>query len=353
MKATRHREATQARENLSLDFNPRDLVTTCAPSKLSSTRGEQKELDAIYIPTKGRPEQVSRLLSNLRASRVPVYLLPSAPNDIPTGRPPEGLHLEELSFLDAVFLEAFRSLRCFSNPLFTVPTDVWDLPFKRNYALWHAHKLGFNRILLLDDDILGMDDTRCLAGADALSQWSLAGFFVDDFPDTSVVGHVKLSLGEPVSPFLSGSCLFLRTDLTTGFFPPIYNEDWIFMAQEIARGSVCSLGLIQQEAHDPFARPGTAMFQEPGEIIADGLFALLVAGRYADRFSLNVWAALLSQRRCWLTVLADRTKHPRHLSAIDEARTICTKLTSEDCVGFISVYEQDIPNWNQTLREVG
>ena len=352
MKATKLRETTQAMEGLSLDFNPRGLVPSWSPSHLSSVGHEQKQLDAIYVPTRGRAEQVSHFFDDVCPSEIPVYLLLSSANDIPSGVPAERLYLEDLSGWDAAFLKALRSLRCVSNPLFAVPPSVWDLPIKRNYALWHANKHGFSRILLLDDDIRGMGDTQCVAGATALSRWTLAGFFVDDFPDTSVIGHIELAVGESVRPFLSGSCLFVQTQMTSGFFPPIYNEDWIFMAHEIAEGSVCSLGLIQQAAYDPFARPCAAMFQEPGEIIADGLFALLAARRYDDRFSPNVWATLLSQRRAWLKVLASHAKHPEHRSAIDNARARCAQFAATDCVCFVSDYEQDCTQWKQCLKEM-
>lgn len=175
---------------------------------------------------------------------------------------------------------------------------------------------------------------------------------MDDFPDTSVVGHVELAVGDPLSPFLSGSCLFIRTDAPVGFFPPVYNEDWIFMAPEIARGNVASLGLINQEASDPFFCRSLSAFQEPGEIIAGGLFALLASGRYMDRFKTSVWASFLSQRRAWLKYLAARAKDPRHRSAVDDARAKCGEITDVDCAGFISDWEHDRSQWIRTLLEL-
>jgi hypothetical protein len=253
--------------------------------------------------------------------------------------------------MDRDFTEVMSSLRCFSNPLFAVPITEWDLPLKRNYALWHAWLQGYSRILILDDDICGLDDIQLLAGTAALSRWRLAGYFVDDFPDTSVVGHIERSVGEPVLPFLSGSCLFIRTDVEAPFFPPLYNEDWIFMAPHIELQAVCSLGVVQQEFYDPFSSLAASTFQEPGEIIADGLFALLAARRYSDRLSPSVWATLISQRRAWLRILAGRSNELTHVASIHRALARGAELSAEDCVRFLSEYECDVVKWKQSLKE--
>lgn len=241
MKSGSPRNTARALVAPSLDFNPRDLVVTWTPSRLSPVGHADIDLQAIYVPSKCRAEHVYRLLGGLHVSDATVYVLPTLASDIPSALPAQGPRLEHLGIQDPEFFWALRGLRCVSNPVFAISEADWDLPLKRNYALWHAHKHGFRRILLLDDDIRGLDGARLLAGASALSRWVLAGFFVDDFPDTSVVGHVKRAVGEPLRPFLSGSCLFVRTDVAVGFFSPIYNEDWIFMAPEIEQGNVCSL----------------------------------------------------------------------------------------------------------------
>lgn len=336
----------------SLDFNPRNLVVNWPPAQLPRLDAEPSELQAIYIPSKGRALHVAQLLHALPVSDTPVYLLPTLLSDIPSALPARGEHVELLAVQDPECLAALRALRCVSNPVFAISAADWDLPLKRNYALWHAHKNGFHRILLLDDDIRGLAGPQLLAGASALSRWVVAGFFVDNFPDTSVVGHVELAVGEPLWPFLSGSCLFVRTDVPVGFFPPIYNEDWIFMAPAIEQGNICSLGLVSQAAHDPFSCLSLSTFQEPGEIIADGLFALLAAGRYMERFEPTVWSALLSQRRAWLRSLAAHAKDPRHRSAVDRARTRCDQITDVDCAGYINDLEYDRAQWARSLEEL-
>lgn len=340
--------AIEELENLSLDFDPRDLVVrhTSSPSRLGH---RETGLQAIYVPSKSRTEQVLRLLAGLGDLGVPIYVLPTIASDLPIGMA-SNWRVESLFLKDQKFLRAMRGLRCHSNPLFAVPAETWDLPLKRNYALWHAYKHRFRRILLLDDDIRGLSATRLRAGASALDRWNLAGFFVNDFPDTSMIGHVELAIGEPVSPFLSGSCLFVRTEVPVGPFPAIYNEDWIYMAPEIAQGRVVSIGSVNQEPHDPFARVSLAAFQEPGEILADGLFALLAADRYEERRDPAAWRTLLSLRRSWLERLAGRVSDPRHRATVDFARAAGEAITEMDCVRFIDDWEQDRLQWIDILQ---
>lgn len=344
-----HRPATPL-DRLSTDFNPRDLIAKWDPSRTADPRSQ---LQAIYVPTKGRIHHVHELLLSLCGYHPPVFLLPSCSEDIPPTSASHERSVQHLSFQnDAASLSAIQSLRSASNPQFTTPSSAWDLPLKRNYALLHAHKNRFRRILLLDDDIRGLDNAVFRAGSAALRQWALAGVFVDEFPDTSVIGHVELAVGEQVLPFLSGSCLFVRCDAAIGFFPQIYNEDWIFMAPHIASGTICSLGSIRQKPYDPFSESSLPAFQEPGEIIADGLFTLLAFGRYVDRFDQSTWNTILSKRRQWLTVLAARAKSPVHRDAVEAARELCERVTGLDCAEYINDLEHDRQTWNHRLEEL-
>lgn len=253
---------------------------------------------------------------------------------------------------DPEFQAVLGNLRCSSNKLCVSYFGEWDLPAKRNYALWYARKHRFSRILLLDDDIRGLRATALGAGANALQEFVISGFFVDDFPDTSAIGHLEIESGEPVWTFLSGSCLFVRADGDLGFFPPIYNEDWLFMLPHIARSRVSSLGTISQKPYDPFARPSVALFQEPGEIIADGLFALVASDRYSERLNCDTWRQILRLRRDCLAKLERAISHNRHRAILDAALKISAEMTEWDCVRFVRDWEADRELWNLTLREI-
>lgn len=333
---------------LFLDYNPRSLIVNSALSLPAPTSKQDACLDAIFIPSRGRPEYVSELLADLPDTETPIFLLPTDVVSIHTKR---NGPVKFLQMTDSEFSIALQRMRCSSNKLCISSLTEWDLPAKRNYALWYARRHHLKHILLLDDDIRGLQTTSLVTGANALQQFDMAGFFVDDFPDTSMIGHVQIALTETVWTFLSGSCLFIRTGDDLGFFPPIYNEDWLFMIPQIAQRRVCSLGNIRQKPYDPFLNPFMAKFQEPGEIIADCLFALLASGCYDDRFNQRIWGDFLVQRREWLTELTGRTSNNYHRAVTEAALAKCTEVTESDCVRFVSDWECDRELWISTLQE--
>lgn len=342
--------STEPLDGLSIDFNPRDLIAEWNPSEAAEPR---PGLQAIYVPTKGRIQNVQDLLDSFDEHHAPIFLLPSCDEDIPPDHTSHERSIQHLCFKDyAASISMMRSLRSASNPLFTTPATTWDLPLKRNFALWHAREHRFRRILLLDDDICGLNHTVLRAGSSALRQRTLAGVFIDDFPDTSVIGHVERAVGGRALPFLSGSCLFILCDASVGFFPQIYNEDWIFMAPHIASGNVCSIGSICQKPYDPFSEPLRSVFQEPGEIIADGLFALLACGCYGDRFHHSTWSIILSKRLEWLRFLASRARDPLHRGAVEAARAFCECVTAPDCAEYVNDLEHDRQAWSHRLEEL-
>ena len=326
---------------ISLDFNPRSFVLDSSMSYPSASDEPPSWLDAIFVPFRDRPEYVSELLRSLPENETSIFLLPTSHLDLALVDIGQRRCVEALFMDDPDFIAMLRGLRCSSNRLCMSYFVEWDLPAKRNYALWYARRHRLNRIMLLDDDIRDLQATAFIAGANALQDFVVSGFFVDDFPDTSAIGHVEIESGEPVSTFLSGSCLFVRADGDVGFFPPIYNEDWLFMIPHIAQGSVCSLGNVWQKPYDPFANPSVGLFQEFGEIIADSLFALLASNRYPERLNPRVWRKLLSLRRDWLTELSASTSNSRHRTIVEVARAKCAEITEADCVLFVSDWESD------------
>lgn len=142
VKTASSRSTARAPDTLFLDFNPRDLVNIWTPSQPSlNLRGHGGvDLQAIYVPSKCRAERVSRLLEGFSVTSAPIYLLPTLPSDMPFTSRAQGPRLDHLVIEDLEFLGALHALRCVSNPVFAVPEADWDLPLKRNYALWHAQE---------------------------------------------------------------------------------------------------------------------------------------------------------------------------------------------------------------------
>lgn len=345
-------DTAKFRPKISLDHDPRSLVDRPILESLDGAETSPGGLDGIFIPVKGRPNYLGDVWKMLDVSNAPIYLLPTEDADVllpseSLDLQPRILHLDDAGFIDTATRIASRFLESYMcSPL------EWDLPTKRNFAVWFAKKQNMERILLLDDDIRGLDHRFLSRGANALDSYLLCGPFVDDFPDTSVVGHIELALGYHVSTFMSGSCLFMRSDCDIGFFPPIYNEDWLFMLPQVMRGRVGALGCISQEPYDPFADPSLATFQEGGEIVAEGLYALASSDRYGDRFDTGTWSEIVEMRVHDLTHLLVRARDEQHKRILLVALEACNHIAPSQCAAFVCGMEDAHAHWNMALKEL-
>jgi hypothetical protein len=177
----------------------------------------------------------------------------------------------------------------------------------------------------------------------------MAGCFVDDFVDTSVMGHLERATGDPVYPFLSGSFLLLRPHDVKGFFPCIYNEDWLFMILRILDQSICSYGSVGQLKFDPFRDSTRSVFQEFGDVLVDGLYALLADNQYSRRHDKKVWAGIIEQRREFLLSLSAQLPGIKHRRIIATMLDVSTSITAMDCLNFISDWERDLITWEKYI----
>ena len=332
-------------------FNPQALVCQCG-GLASQIRGRAAEaaIQGVYVSTRARPSRLRTLLAEISSCSPSLFILPSKTiQDLPvmSGIP---RFMEVLDYRHPAVSMSLRNLESFHHPVFSVDQNQWDLPSKRNFALWHAVQCGYRYILLLDDDIRGITPSLLSRAGEALANHSIVGAFVTDFPDTSIIGHVERAIGIEVYPFMSGSCLFIDVESACGPFPAIYNEDWLFMAPHIDRRRACSLGCIRQAASNPFNDPKRALFQEPGELIADSLFEMLGVGAYDKRFERSVWGNYLSARRNWLNELSQRVVDRRHEEVIIAARACLAQITPQDCVDYMGVLERDQEAWRLFLH---
>jgi hypothetical protein len=324
--------------------NPQFLVPSITKHVSSEISGKASQLDAIYVPFKDRIECVKGLLNELNWFEGPIYLLPTdafglQPIDRPLTR-----NIKVLAVDDA-YRHFYAHLLTSRHKHTNRHKDAWDLPLKRNFAIQHAIKMGHERILLVDDDIRSISKQCLRIGADCLGEFVLAGCFVDDFPDTSVLGHLEMAAGEHIDPFLSGSFLFIRPQEVLGFFPCLYNEDWLFMIPQIMNGSICSFGTIRQLEFDPFSNMERPLFQEFGDVIIEGLFALLASKQYEYRHETKVWSDFIFQRREILHTLYRRLSAAKHRKIITAMLKANDNITPEDCRTFIYDWEADLKLW--------
>jgi hypothetical protein len=301
-------------------------------------------LDAIFVPFRDRSAYVNNLLLELIWYEGPIYLMPSAKSDLRdvTWNPSQKVekltvHLDFINFFDNLL----TSSAGYTQQFF----PQWDLPLKRNYALWHSRKKNYNKILLVDDDIRGLCASILSAGSTCLDNYVLAGCFVTEFPDLSIIYHLEQLYSDEIHPLLSGSFLFLRPNDTLSFFPKIYNEDWLFMIPHISSKTICSFGSITQVPYDPFENLRKVAFQEFGDIIAEGLYSLLSTNQFDIRYHTAVWKSFILERRQLLQFLKKKIVDKRYLRILETALEINFALNAGDCIAFVEKWESDLITW--------
>jgi|GEM_PF-2436984 hypothetical protein len=344
-------------------MKPKRLERICAPPMLENPQllvpirvghAEQSprpvsELDAIYVPFKRRTNYVKALLRQLTSFAGIVYLMPTDGHDsrllinLARGK------IQTLDAKDASFFKFYARLRT-SNHKYTINcVSQWDLPMKRNFAMKHALLMGYKKILLVDDDIRSIKKQHLVGGAKCLDRYTLAGRFVEDFIDTSILGHLERAAGDRVYPFLSGSFLFVRPQDAKGFFPCLYNEDWLFMLPHVRERSICSFGSIGQVKFDPFHDEARSVFQEFGDLLVDGLYSLLANNQYSDRYESGIWSSIISQRQEFLRSLGRRINDARITRIVKKMLQFNDDITAEDCCKFIHNWEADLKSWKSYI----
>lgn len=237
-----------------------------------------------------------------------------------------------------------------------------DLSMKRNTGLLLARMLGWERIFYMDDDITVSADT-VLGTVSLLSApshgYRTAGMSVLKYPDNSVVCHARREVGEYQGVFVSGSALAVDCRVPFDFFPDLYNEDWLFFHRDAADKRLATPGsLAEQLPYDPFADPQRAASQEFGDVIAEGLYALLHDQRGVEAADEEYWKRFLYSRN---QVLDDvirrlpdaRPELRREISkAISAAQQVLWVITAKMCVDYLAAWQRDLGTWGKRLANL-
>ena len=238
-----------------------------------------------------------------------------------------------------------------------------DLSMKRNTGLLLARMLGWERIFFMDDDIRAVSadtvlSTVALLGADGAG-YRTAGMSVEKYPDNSVVCHARREVGEYQGVFVSGSALAVDCRVPFDFFPDLYNEDWLFFHRDAAEERLATPGaLAEQLPYDPFADPQRAAGQEFGDVIAEGLYALLHSGKGAEDASQEYWGQFIDSRNRVLDDVIRRLPDaPPELGgeiskAIGAAQQVLWGITAKMCVDYLAAWRRDQERWGKRLANL-
>jgi hypothetical protein len=243
-----------------------------------------------------------------------------------------------------------------------------DLSTKRNLGLLLARLNGWTKVAFLDDDITHGKTNAFTRLARQLDSHHIAGMICRQYPDNSVVCHARRLSGLPQDNFVSGSALGVRCDdRPLPFFPDIYNEDWFFFSEAAAKHELISVGDTTQSAFDPFANPERARHEEFGDLLAEGLYALigdiadprLPYHRVLERADAKYWAAFIGARHESLHDVRRRLERAGNdygrpaLRSLAVAEAQLATITPRLCADFIDAWKYDLEEWHATCTLSG
>ena len=234
-----------------------------------------------------------------------------------------------------------------------------DLSVKRNLGLLLARMVGWKRIFFMDDDIRGLHPEDLSLTVSMLDRYRVAGLRVADFPDNSVVCHARRKIGDPQDVFVAGSVLAVNCEYPVSFFPEIYNEDWFFFYDEVqARRVGCSQRYASQLQYDPFGNPRRARQQEFGDVLAEGLYALIHKEAGYEDAKREYWVDFIAARRKLIDDIKKRSAElplsgrGKMISALESSVACLMKIQPWVCERYVGAWRRDLETWWKRLANV-
>jgi hypothetical protein len=316
-------------------------------------------LDAIIVPGTRPAEYLDHAVTLARAANCSLVVLCSHYLNGHAAKE----YLRARSFGEAIVIDLPSG---YSHPLFDfrrlldvrdqLPpgcgNHVTDLSMKRNIGLVLAKMLGWRRIFFLDDDIRDITYPDLRRTVDMLGTFSAAGMWVTDFPDNSIVCHANRMTGGSQDVFVSGAALAVDCESDIGFFPDIYNEDWLFFFDAAAKGSLGNSYLkATQLYYYPFANAGRAAWQEFGDALAEGLYVLLHLGKGIGHATNEYWSLFCEARREFLEATLSRAQDApldiryEIIASLESALKCLTGIGSDLLARYVEAWRQDLEDW--------
>jgi hypothetical protein len=325
------------------DVAPRAITSSVVPyptwrSTSRTSAPSPPLLDAVFIPTQAHRRPPATELTLLRKHARHVVLLFSD-GLAEWAADSECQAHDDLSRFDA---DAYDSLPT-ARPPSRLLMPEYDIPAKRTYALQLARQAGWEHIGLLDDDI-GLTSRDLTRARRALAEGiRVASFHVLECPDVSTVDHLeRMITGATSHVALGGNCLFLRVNSARTHFPPVYNDDWLFLFAHRDAGEVVSLGTASQRDYRPWLTKGRAAFEQFGDVLIEGLKENVTANRRLLKPPLRGWDAVLDSYRRRLERLRAAASDPAHKSCLDEASDAANQISPNDLGRYLDSFRSTV-----------
>lgn len=302
----------------------------------------QGNLDAIFIPTSRPSALLRRQLASFASVARHVFILTSGDATfwLKTEGLPSNVRIIPLSPTNEEWLLSVSSSK---NPTALID-HTYDLPAKRNLALAIAAASRFERIALLDDDIVIKAAQMREACAVVSKEFPLAGYYALEFGDVGTIERLaQREFGTSSAQTMpGGNCLFLFLPAVTGFFPYIYNEDWLFAFSNLTCRRGVALGSVRQLPHTPWRNLRRVRFEEFGEVIITGVLRCRGIENH-DLLTLPFWNDIIATRAADLRQLNEAASDLESRLAVRAAADTLNKLVSgRSCVDFIEHFLHDL-----------
>lgn len=323
-------------------------------------------LDAIVVPASRSADNLETAITLARAARSELLILCSHQAT------PAEVHrvLTKRSFGRAIVIDLpnnygherldFKALASIKNELPAACSYYeTNLSTKRNLGLLLARMVGWKRIFFLDDDIRDIGHPDLQSTVSMLARYQTAGMRVTEFPDNSAACHAHRATRGAQDVFLSGAALAVDMQQDIGFFPDIYNEDWLFFYDDVASGQIgSSARKITQLRYEPFADPRRAAWQEFGDILAEGLYALLDRGLGLEHATGEYWSDFLHARHTFLQAILRRSKkaeweiREQLLLSVKAALECSMTIEPGTLERYLQLWRQDLCDWQQRVGKI-
>jgi len=328
--------------------------------------GTGLKLDAIIVPASRPVQNLEQAIALAQAAQCTLLVLCSrrvAPCEVRQS-------LARRSFSDAIVIDLpddyghdllhFRALASIKDDLPAACSyRATDLSAKRNLGLILARMLGWRRIFFLDDDIRDINPSDVQSTVSMLGFFHTAGMRVTDYPDNSVVCHAHRMTGGMQDVFVTGAALAVDCHRSSGFFPNIYNEDWLFFYDAASAGRLGSSSCqVTQLRYNPFADPRRAAWQEFGDVLAEGLYAMLDFGIGMEYATAEYWSYFLDARRRFFDAISRRSDMMRPetreelLRSVEAARECSAEISPELFDRYIKLWRQDLRDWQWRVTRI-
>jgi hypothetical protein len=240
------------------------------------------------------------------------------------------------------------------------PSCHVDIARKRNVGMLLGRLCGWRTVMFLDDDIRDMTASEVLRAAAMTARFQAVGFRIDSYPDNSVVCHAHRLAGGNQAVFPGGSALLVDVTRSDTPFPPIYNEDWLFLFDAAQRHSIAMAGTLSQLEYQPFAQSRRAKSEEFGDVIAEGLFRLLHQAGSATDATRDYWRSTLERRLRLIDDIATRLLLKEEhdpvigyaLMSLASARKRLADINELSCLTFMRAWRTDVDTWRQKLTNL-